>query len=163
MTGEKQSRKNKLEVRKKLNASANGSPIFDGRGLFWALCARQVALQKRQDKPIEGFNSSDWDAFAKHLLNEYSASINGILIELNLTDTQRETRRIWERKRISAAAQFNKALAEFVATHKEINQLANENPGAHKTYWEELTNWAVINQNQLSPTSPSIEGVGKGK
>jgi hypothetical protein len=156
MTGEKQSRKNKLEVRKKLNASANGSPIFDGRGLFWALCARQVALQKRQDKPIEGFNSSDWDAFAKHLLNEYSASINGILIELNLTDTQRETRRIWERKRISAAAQFNKALAEFVATHKEINQLANENPGAHKTYWEELTNWAVINQNQLSPTSPSI-------
>ena len=70
MTGEKQSRKNKLEVRKKLNASASGSPIFDGRGLFWALCARQVALQKRRDKPIEGFNSSDWDAFAKHLLNE---------------------------------------------------------------------------------------------
>lgn len=153
---EKQSRKNKLEVRKKLNVMTKESPVFDGKGLFWALCARSVATQKRQNSPMEQFNSADWDAFTKHLLNECSNSIKGILNEVLKALPHREARRIWERQSISAVAQFNKTLDEFVATHKGINQLANENPTAVKAYWEELTNWAVINQKQLSPTSPSI-------
>jgi len=156
MMSNKQPRKHNLEVRKKLNAKANESPVFDGKGLFWALCARAVAFQKRKDKPMGEFNSADWDAFTKHLLNECSTAINGILNEVLKTLPHREARRVWERKSISAIAQFNKALDEFVATHKGINQLINENPNAHKAYWDELTNWAVLNDKQLNPTSPSI-------
>jgi hypothetical protein len=151
---EKKSRKQKIEVRKKLNALTKDDELFDGKKIFWALLARFVIDLKAQNKPMGGFNEQSWSLFQTHIAeqgkNIITEAVGGVSFG------EKETQKFWNQKRTTAITKFQNALDSFVSEARQVNEHAESLPDEHRLYWEELTNWATFNQNKLGTNKPDI-------